>query len=201
MASTGDSIRRLTRAYIGARVYQGLLFWFVVVQNINAALTDLGHLSPRLQMWLTLGAILAAATLGTYYRWRFGRVEAPKPRPSRRLFEDFKYGVVGATAFALFTMAVLIAIFAGGREAGARPVDIALLLLSAGTATSLSTSRGERLGWVVPLPASLGLLVTLVVPALQPYRALGHAGMAAALVVTAVQLHFFLVRGFRHAHV
>jgi hypothetical protein len=54
---------------------------------------------------------------------------------------------------------------------------------------------------VVPLVASLALLVTLVVPALQPYRALGHAAMAAALVVTAVQLHLFLVRGFRHAHV
>jgi hypothetical protein len=104
-------------------------------------------------------------------------------------------------AFALFTMAAFIAIFAAGREAGARPMDIALLLLSAGTARSLATSRGERLGWVVPLLASLGLLVTLVVPALQPYRALGHGGMAAALVVTAVQLHLFLVRGFRHAYV
>ena len=201
MDVTADSIRHLTRAYIGARVYQGLLFWFVLVQNIKVALTDLGYLSPRLQIGLTLGAILAAATLGTYYRWQFGRVEAPKPRPSRRLFEDFKYGVVGATAFTLLTLAALIAIFAGGRNVGARPMDIALLLLSAGTATSLATSRDERLGWVVPLVASLGLLVTLVVPALQPYRALGHTGMAAALVVTAVQLHIFLMRGFRRAHV
>jgi hypothetical protein len=201
MDVTADSIRHLTRAYIGARVYQGLLFWFVLVQNIKAALTDLGSLSPRPRIWLTLGAILAAATLGTYYRWRFGWVEAPRPRPSRRLFEDFKYGVVGATALALLTMAAFIAIFAGGREMGARPMDIALLLLSAGTATSLATSRGERLGWVVPLLASCGLLVTLVVPALQPYRAVGHAGMAAALVGTALQLHLFLVRGFRHAHV
>ena len=201
MELTADSIRRLTRAYIGARVYQGLLFWFVLVQNIKAALTDLGYPNPTLRIWLTLGAIVAAATLGTYYRWRFGRVEPPKPGPSRRLFEDFRYGVVGATAFALLTMAAFIAIFAAGREAGARPMDIALLLLSAGTATSLATSRGERLGWVVPLLASLGLLVTLVVPALQPYRALGHAGMAAALVVTAVQLHLFMVRGFRHAYV
>jgi hypothetical protein len=54
---------------------------------------------------------------------------------------------------------------------------------------------------VAPLVASALLLVTLVVPALQPYRALGHAGMAAALVITAVQLHLFVVRGFRHAHV
>jgi hypothetical protein len=171
------------------------------VQNVNAALTDLGYLNPRLWVWLTAGAIVAAATLGTYYRWRFGRVEAPRPRASRRLFEDFKYGVVGATAMALVTMAAVIAIFAAGRAAGARPLAIALLLLSAGTATSLANSRGERLAWVLPLLASLGLLVTLVVPALGPYRALGHIGMAAALVVTAVQLHLFLVRGFRHAHV
>ena len=201
MDVTADSIRHLTRAYIGARVYQGLLFWFVLVQDIKAALTDLGYVSPRLRIGLTLGAILAAATLGTYYRWQFGRVEAPRPRPSRRLFENFKYGVVGATAFTVFTLAAVIAIFAGGREVGATPMDIALLLLSAGTATSLASSRGERLGWVVPLVASLGLLVTLVVPALQPYRALGHTGMAAALVVTAVQLHVFLMRGFRLAHV
>ena len=201
MDETADSIRRLTRAFIGARVYQGLLFWFVLVQNIKAALTDLGYRSPRLLIWLTLGAILAAATLGTYHRRQFGQVEPPKPRASRRLFEDFKYGVVGATALALLTMAALIGIFAVGREAGARPMDIGWLLLSAGTARSLATSRGERLDWVVPLVASCGLLVTLVVPALQPYRALGHTGMAAALIVTAVQLHIFLVQGFRHAHV
>lgn len=201
MALAADSIRHLTRAYIGARVYQGLLFWFALVQNIKAVLIDVGYANPRMQMWLTLGAIVAAATLGTYYRWRFGRVEPPKPPRSHRLFEDFKYGVVGATALALLTIAGVMVIFVGGREAGARPMDLALLLISAGTATSLATSRGERQGWVLPLLASAGLLVTLVVPALQPYRALGHAGMAAALVVTAVQLHLFLVRGFRHAHV
>src|SRR5207253_8296516 len=117
-----------------------------------------------------------------------------KPARSRRLFEDFKYGVVGATAVVLLMMAVVIAIFVSGRAAGARPMDLALLLVSAGTAMSLATSRGERLGWLVPLLASAGLLLTLVVPALQPYRALGHAGMSAALVVSAVQLTFFLVR-------
>jgi hypothetical protein len=109
--------------------------------------------------------------------------------------------VVRATAFALLLMAIPMAILVVAREAGARPMDLIWLLLSAGTATSLATSRGERLGWVVAMLASAGLLVTVVVPALQPYRALGHAGMAAALVVTAVQLHLFVVRGFRHAHV
>jgi hypothetical protein len=156
-------------------------------------LKDVGDPNPRLRMWLTLGAILAAATLGTYYRWRFGRVEPPTRSLSRQ--------VVRATAFALLLMAIPMAILVVAREAGARPMDLIWLLLSAGTATSLATSRGERLGWVVAMLASAGLLVTLVVPALQPYRALGHAGMAAALVVTAVQLHLFVVRGFRHAHV
>jgi hypothetical protein len=85
------------------------------------------------------------------------------------------------------------------REAAIRPIDLIWLLLSAGTVTSLAISRGEPLGWVLPLLASLGLLATLLVPTLQPYRALGHAAMAAALVVTAVQLHLFLERGFRHA--
>ena len=98
MDVTADSIRHLTRAYIGARVYQGLLFWLVLVQNITAALTDLGNLSPRPRIWLTLGGVLAAATLGTCYRWRFGRVEAPRPTSSRRLFEDFKYGGGDATS-------------------------------------------------------------------------------------------------------
>ncbi|MDZ4689630.1 MAG: hypothetical protein SH850_31520 [Planctomycetaceae bacterium] len=202
MALTVDSIQHLTRAHIGARVFQGLLFWFALVQNIKAALTHVGYPpNPRLQMWLTLSAIVAAAALGTFYRWRFGRVEPARPSRSRRPFEDFRYGVVGATAVAMFTIAVVMAIFVTGREAGVRPMDLALLLLSAYTATSLATSRGQRLGWVVPVLASAVLLVTFLVPVLQPYRALGHAGMAAALVVTAVQLHLFLVRGFRHAHV
>jgi hypothetical protein len=193
MALAADSVRHLTRAYIGARVYQGLLFWFALVQNITAMLKDVGDPNPRLRMWLTLGAILAAATLGTYYRWRFGRVEPPTRSLSRQ--------VVRAMAFALLLMAIPMAILVVARGAGARPMDLIWLLLSAGTATSLATSRGERLGWVVAMLASAGLLVTVVVPALQPYRALGHAGMAAALVVTAVQLHLFVVRGFRHAHV
>jgi hypothetical protein len=186
-----DSIRNLTRAFIGARVYQGLLFWFVLVQNTNAALKDVVDPSPRLQMWFTLGAIVAAATLGTYYRWRFGWVAPPRPSLSRQ--------VVRATAFALVLMAALAASVVVAVPAGGRPIDLMWLLLSAGTATSLAISRGERLGWVVALLAPAGLLVTLVVPALQPYRALGHAGMAAALVLAAVQLHLFLVRGFRHA--
>src|SRR4051812_36104428 len=122
MAVTADSIRHLTRAYIGARVYQGLLFWFALALNIKAALSGLGYLNPSLQVWLALGPIVAAATLGTYYRWRFGRVEPPKPASSRRLFEDFKYGVVGATAFTVLMMTAVIAIFVGGREAGARPM-------------------------------------------------------------------------------
>lgn len=83
----------------------------------------------------------------------------------------------------------------------ARPGDLLWLLLSAGAATSLATSCGERLGWVVTLLASAGLLATLILPTLEPYRALGHAGMAAALVVAALQLHLFLVRGFRHAQI
>ncbi len=201
MALTADSIQRLTRAHLGARVFQGLLFWFALVQNIKGALAHVGYLNPRVQMWLTLTAIVAAAALGTFYRWRFGRVEPARPLRSRRLFEDFRYGVVGATALALFTIAIVIALFVAGRQAGVRPMDLALLLLSASTATSLATSRGERLGWVVPVLASAVLLATFLVPVLQLYRALGHAGMAAALVVTAVQLHLFLVRGFRHAHV
>jgi hypothetical protein len=193
MALPADSIRHLTRAHIGARVYQGLLFCFVLVHNVTPVLREVGYPNPRLQMWLTLGALVAAATVGTYCRWRFGRVEPRKRSLARQ--------VVRATAFALLLMATFITVVVVAREADTRPMDLIWLLLSAGTATSLATSRGERLGWVVPLLAALGLLVTLVVPALQPYRALGHAGMAAALVVTAVQLHLFLERGFRHAHV
>jgi hypothetical protein len=188
-----DSIRHLTRAHIGAQVYQGLLFCFVLVHNVRPLLIEAGYPNPRLHMWLTLGVIVAAATVGTYCRWRFGRVE-PRKRPLTRQ-------VLRATAFALLLMATFTAIVVIAEEADTRPMDLIWLLLSAGTATSLALSRGEPLGWVVPLLASLGLLATLVVPALQPYRALGHAGMAAALVVTAVQLHLFLVRGFRHAHV
>lgn len=193
MTLAADSIRHLTGAHIGARVYQGLLFCFVLVHNVMPVLREAGYSNPRLQIWLTLGAIVAAGTVGTYCQWRFGRVEPRKRSLARQ--------VVRGTAFALLLLAMFMAIVVVAREADTRPMDLIWLLLSAGTASSLATSRGEPLGWIVPLLASLGLLVTLVVPALQPYRALGHAGMAAALVVTAVQLHLFLVRGFRHAHV
>jgi hypothetical protein len=193
MTLTADPVLRLTRAYAGARVYQGLLFCFVLVHNLTAVLREVGYPNPRLQMWLTLAVLVAAGTLGTYCRWRFGRVEPQK----RSLAQQ----VVRATVFALLLMTLFVAIVVGARQVDARPMDLVWLLLSAGTATSLAISRGERLGWVTPLLASALLLVTLVVPALQPYRALGHAGMAAALVVTAVQLHLFVVRGFRYAHV
>ena len=200
MALAADSIRHLTRAYIGAGVYQGLLFWFALLHNINAVLIGVGYANPRLRIWLTVGAIVSAATLGSCYQWQFGRVEQPK----RPLLQQVRR----ATIVALLLAAAFIALawldlldIEVARQVGARPIDLIWLLLSAGTAASLANSRGESLGWAVPLLASLGLLVTLVVPALQPFRALGHAGMAAALVVTAVQLHLFLVRGFRHAHV
>lgn len=190
---TADPIRRLTRAYAGARVYQGLLFCFVLVHNLAAVLRDTGYWNPRLQIWLTLAVIVAAGTLGTYCQWRFGRVEPQRPSPLRQ--------VVRGTAFALMAVTMFVAIVLAAEQTGARPMDFIWMLLSAGTAWSLAASRGERLGWLLPLLASTLLLATLVVPLLQPYRALGHAGMAAALVVTAIQLHLFVVRGFRHAHV
>ena len=193
MAVAADSIRHLTHAHIGARVYQGLLFCFVLVHNVRVALIDTGYTNPRLHMWLTLGAIVSVATLGTYCRWRFGWVEPQKRSLARQ--------VSRATVFAVLLIGAFIAIDVVASEAAIRPLDLAWLLLSAFTATTLARSRGERLDWVVPLLASLGLLATLVVPVLQPYRALGHAAMAAALVVTAVKLHLFLERGFRHAHV
>jgi hypothetical protein len=199
MSVAADSIRQLTRAYLGARVYQGLLFWFVLVHNINMALINVA--SPRLRMWLAVGAIVSAATLGTFYRWRFGRVEPPRPAPSRRPFEGFKYGVFGATALALLVLAAVLVFFIGGKEIGARPIDLAWLLTSGSTAVSLARSRGERHAWLLPVLASSGLFATLVVPALQPFQSGSHAGMAAVLVFEAVQLHLFLVRGFRHAHV
>jgi hypothetical protein len=200
MAVAADSIRRLTRAYIGARVYQGLLFCLVLVHNVTAALTDLGYPNPRLFTWLTLGTIVAAGTLGTYCQRRFGRVEPPKG--------SVRQQVLRGTAFAVLLIAAFMATVVVAGEAedwralhGARPRDLIWLLLSAGTATSLATSRGDRLGWRVPLLASLLLLATLIVPAMQPFRAVGHAAMAAVLIVLAIQLHLFVVRGFRHAHV
>lgn len=193
MIPAADSIRHLTRAYIGARVSQGLLFWFALVHNINGVLRTVGEPTPRLQVWLLSGAILAAATLGTYYRRRFGRVEPPRPSLSQQLLRG--------TAFAVLLMAVIGATGAVALWTGARPGDLLWLLLSAGVAISLAISRGERLGWVVPLLPSAGLLATLILPVLEPYRALGYAGMAAALVVAAIQLHLVLVRGFRHAEI
>jgi hypothetical protein len=79
-------------------------------------------------------------------------------------------------------------------------MDLALLLLSGGLAMSLAASRGDRRARVVPAVASAVLLLTLVVPVLRPFQVVGHLGMAAALVVTAIRLHLFLARGFRHAH-
>src|ERR671912_11755 len=178
MALAADSIRQLTRAHVGARVYQGLLFCFVLVHNIRVVLTDTGYSNPRLHMWLTIGAIVTVATVGTYCRWRFGRVEPHKPSLGRQ--------VVRGAAIAVLLVGAFITIDVLARQADTRPIDLAWLLLSAGTAANPATSRGERLDWVVPLLASLALLATLVVPALQPYRALGHGAMAAALVVTAV---------------
>lgn len=193
MVPAADSIRHLTRAYIGARVSQGLLFWLALAHNLHGALQSVADPSPRLKMWLLAGAIVAAATLGTYYRWRFGRVEPPRPTLSQQV----RRGV----AFAVLLIVVLAAMAPVAISTGARPADLLWLLLSAGAATSLVTSCGERLGWVVPLLASAGLFATLILPALEPYRALGYAGMASALVVAAIQLHLFLVRGFRHAQV
>ena len=192
MALAADSIRHLTRAHIGARVYQGLLFCLVLVHNISVVLTDTGYSNPRLHMWLTAGAIVCVGTVGTYCRWRFGWVEPQKPSLVRQ--------VLRGAAIAVLLIGAFIAIDMVARQADARPIDFVWLLLSAGTAATLAKSRGERLDWVVPLLSSLVLLATLVVPALQPCRALGHGAMAAALVVTAVQLHLFLERGFRHAH-
>ncbi|MEO7192011.1 MAG: hypothetical protein ABI051_13240 [Vicinamibacterales bacterium] len=189
MNSAAEPIRQLTRAYIGARVHQGLLFWFVLLHNVNAML----YPNPRLRMWLSLGAILAAATLGSFYQWRFGRVEPRKRSLGRQ--------AARATVFALLLVVVVMASVAITEEVGGTPTDLIWALLSTVTAASLAFSRGDRLGWVVPLLASLGLLVTLVVPSLQPFRQFGHAGMAAALIVTAVQLHLFVVRRFRHAAV
>lgn len=197
MAVAAESIRQLTRAYLGARVYQGLIFWWALALNINAAIKTVVDPSPRAQMWLFLGAVVAAATLGSYYRWRFGRVEPPRPSPWDRPFQTFRYGVVGATALAL----LVIAVFIFAAEAGARPKDLALVMLSGATAMSLANSREDRHGQWMAAAAAVGLFATLMVPALTPFQLLGHLGMAGALVANAVQLHRFLVREFRHAHV
>jgi hypothetical protein len=95
----------------------------------------------------------------------------------------------------------VIAVFVFGAEVGARPRDLGLVMLSGGVAMSLATSRGDRRGQVMAAAAAVLLLATLVVPVLRPFQVVGHLGMAAALVANAVQLHRFLVREFRHAHV
>lgn len=197
MAVAADSIQRLTRAYLGARVYQGLIFWWALAMNVNAMLKAVADPSPRTQMWLFLGAVLAAGTLGSYYRWRFGRVDPPRPSPWDRPFQGFKYGVFGATALVLLAFGA----FVFGVELGVRPQDLGLVMLSGGTAMSLAASRGDRQGQVMAAAAAAVLLATLVLPVLRPYLVLGHLCMAAALIATAVQLHRFLVREFRHAHV
>lgn len=197
MAVAADSIRNVTRAYLGARVYQGLIFWWALALNINAAVKTVVHPSPRAQVWLFVGAVLAAASLGTYYRWRFGRVEPQRPSPWDRPFQGFKYGVFGATGLVLLG----IAAFLFAAEGGVRPQDLGLVMLSGATAMSLSTSRGDRHGQWIAAAASTVLLATLVVPVLQPFKLLGHLGMVAVLVGAAVQLHLFLVRELRHAHV
>lgn len=197
MALAAASIHNLTRAYVGARLYQGLIFWLALVLNIYAVVKAVGDPNPRLQMWLILGGIVAAATLGTYYRWRFGRVEPQRPSPWDRPFQGFKYGVVGATALVL----LVIAVFVFGAAAGARPRDLGLVLLSGSTAMSLAASRSDRQAKGMAAAAAAVLLATLVVPVLRPFQVVGHLGMAVALVATAVQLHLFLVREFRHAHI
>jgi hypothetical protein len=197
MAVAADSIRQLTRAYLGARVYQGLIFWWALAMNVNAMVKAVADPNPRMQMWLFLGAVLAAATLGTYYRRRFGRVDPPRPSPWDRPFQGFKYGVFGATALVLLAFGA----FVFGVELGVRPQDLGLVLLSGATAMSLAACRGDRQGQVMAAAAAALLLATLAVPVLRPFLVVGHLVMAAALVATAVQLHRFLVREFRHAHV
>jgi hypothetical protein len=197
MAATADSIRQLTQAYLGARVFQSLVFWWVLAVNINAILKAVAGPNPRVQMWLFLSAVLAAATVGTYYRWQFGRVEPSRPATWDRPFQGFKYGVVGATALVL----LVIALFVFAAEAGARPQDLGLVMISGATAMSLAASRGHHEGQVMAAVAAIVLLATLVVPLLRPYLVVGHLVMVAALVANAVQLHRYLVREFRHAHV
>src|SRR5690242_16932152 len=102
MSAGAGAIRQLTRAYIGARVYQGLLFCFVLLHNVNATLGDVGYRNPRLQMWLALGVIVAAGTIGSYYQRRFGRVEPTRPPLGQQ--------VVRATVVALLIVGAMMAI-------------------------------------------------------------------------------------------
>jgi hypothetical protein len=197
MASTADSIRHLTRAHLGTRVVQGLVFWWVLMLHVHAVSTAFVRPDPRLQMWLLVAAVLGAATMGTYYRWRFGRVEPPRPSPWDRPFQGFKYGVVGATTLVL--LGIVVFVFAA--DAGARPRDLGLVMFSGGTALSLANSLRSRQGQALAVGAAAVLLATLVVPDLRPYQMVGHLAMAAALVTNAVQLHRFLAREFQHVHV
>ena len=197
MAMAADSIRHLTRAYIGARVFLGLLFWWALMHNIYAVMKIIGDPNPRLRLWLDLGAVVTAATLGTYYQWRFGRVEPPRPSLWDRPFQEFRYGVVGPTALGLLLLAALVL----GAEAGARPRDLLWVMISGATAMSLAASRGDQRARLMAGAVAAMLFATLVAPALRPFQVVGHLAMAAVLVATAVQLHLFLVREFRHAHV
>jgi hypothetical protein len=203
MAVAADSIRQLTRAYLGARVYQGLIFWWALALNINAVIKAVTDPSPRAQMWLFFAAVVAAGTLGSYYRWRFGRVEPPRPSLWDRPFQTFKYGVFGATALALLVITVFVLAAEGGlfADGGVRPGDLGLVMLSGATAISLATSRSDRPGQWLAAAAAAVLFATLVVPVLAPLQVSGHVFMAAVLVFNAVQLHLFLVREFGHAHV
>jgi hypothetical protein len=201
MTLAADSIRRLVQAHVGARRYLGLLFWYVLAQNINGMLTGAGYGTTRVRMWVLGSAILAGATWGSYHQWRFGRVEPQKPDPWRRSFGEFMYGILGATVFVVVAFASVVAVFALGRGVGTRPRDIGFLIVSMFLAISLARSHGERLGWVLPLLASAGLLATLIVPVLQPYRVVGYAGMTAALIIGGIQLHLVLTHGLRHAQI
>jgi len=191
---------RLVRAHVGARTYQGLFFWLAFAHNVNGIIAGTGYGGGRVRMWITLGAIVFAATVGSYYQWRFGRVEAPRPSERERWYEVTLWGLIGAATL-IVGLVVMMAAVGIARRLGVKPIDSAWVIVSAATAMSLARSRGDRYGWLVPLLATSTLLATSFIPALQPYRAVGHAAMAAALIVTAVQLHRFLLREFNGAQV
>jgi hypothetical protein len=207
MPVTAESMQRLVRAYSGAHLLEGLVFWLALAHNVNGLLAGTGHGGPRTGAWIVVGAIVSAGTVGSYYRWRFGRMTWRAPEVAMRPFERLSYSfaravmiVLGLNALILL-MALILPMVAGGRPIGVKPAEIGWLMASTWGATSLARSRGERFAWLVPLLGSTVLLLTLMVPALQEYRAAGHAAMISALVVTAVQLHRCLVREFRNAEV
>jgi hypothetical protein len=123
-----------------------------------------------------------------------------QPQVAMRPVEKFLYGVAGAAAMCV-AFAVLLMLVVNARNIGVKPAEMGWLIASAWVAMSLARSRGEHFAWLVPLLGSTALLATLVVPALQEYRAAGHAAMVSVLIVTAVQLHRCLVREFRNAEV